>query len=255
MFRVGGVDPARAGEAWRTVPEAMARAATEGRHRFPREGAIIRPQKNPTEWRVNVTQIADPATGRAVDATDAAALSAGEVTGRQQVAGFMDFLREQPGFESAYVLDLPPQIGVRETRRVIGDHLLTEAEVLEGADFPDTIGVNAWPVESHEAGRVVWRFPDYPHVRGFNHLPLAMLRARGLANLLVAGRCGSMTHGAAAAARVSGGCFVMGQAAGTLAALATGGDTRAVDARRVQDQLLATGVWLGRAGDPLPDGP
>jgi len=255
MFRVGGVDPVRAGQAWLSVPQAMDRAEAEGRHRFPRRGAVIRPQRNPTEWRVNVTQIADPASGRAVDATDAAALSAGEVTGRAQVRDFMAFLRECPGFEAAYVLDLPPQIGVRETRRVMGDHLLTEAEVLQGADFADTIGVNAWPVESHEAGQVVWRFPDYPQVRGFNHLPLAMLRARGLDNLLVAGRCGSMTHGAAAAARVSGGCFVMGQAAGTLAALAGGGDVRAVPAGRVQARLMAAGAWLGRAGDPLPGGP
>jgi len=255
MFRVGGVDPDRAGPAWQTIPQAMRDAAAAGRHSFPRDGAVIRPQKNPTEWRVNVTQIADPVTGRAVDATDAAALSRAEVEGRRQAFDFLAFLREQPGFEGAYLLDLPPQIGVRETRRVAGDHLLTEAEVLGCTDAPDPIGVNPWPVEAHEAGRVVWRFPDYPRVRGYNQLPLAMLRAQGLANLLVAGRCGSMTQGAAAAARVSGGCFVMGQGAGVLAALATDGDVRAVDPARVLDRLLAGGAWLGRAGDPVPEAP
>ncbi len=253
MFRVGGVDPARAGPAWATIPGLMAKAQAEGRHRFAREGAIVRPQKNPTEWRLNVTQIADHRTGRAADCSDADAFSAGEVEGRRQVAAFMDFLREVPGFERAYVLDLPPQIGVRETRRVMGDHVLSEGEVLGCVDFDDTIGVNGWPLEVHAPGRVEWKMPDYPHVRGFNHLPLAMLRARGLENLLVAGRCGSMSHRAASAARVSGGCFVMGEAAGVLAALATGGDVRAVGAGAVQDRLAQAGAWLGREQDSAPE--
>lgn len=252
MFRVGGVDPERAGEAWATIPALMEKAETEGRHRFPRKGAIVRPQKNPTEWRVNVTQIADPVTGRAADCSDADAFSAAEITGRAQVAGFMDFLREVPGFEAAYVLDLPPQIGVRETRRVMGDHVLDEDEVLSCADFGDTIGVNGWPLEVHAAGRVEWRFPAYPEVRGYNHLPLAMLRARGLLNLAVAGRCGSMTHLAASAARVSGGCFAMGEAAGVLAAMATDGDLRAVAPGRVQTRLAQAGAYLGRPGDTPP---
>ncbi|MCC6001730.1 MAG: FAD-dependent oxidoreductase [Pararhodobacter sp.] len=253
MFRVGGVDPARAGEAWKTIPGLMAAAQADGRHRFARQGAMVRPQKNPTEWRVNVTQIADARSGRAADCADATAFSAGEIEGRRQIAAFMDFLREVPGFEHAYVLDLPPQIGVRETRRVMGDHLLTEDEVLSCADFDDTIGVNGWPLEVHAPGRVDWKMPDYPHVRGFNHLPLAMLRARRLDNLLVAGRCGSMTHMAASAARVSGGCFAMGEAAGVLAALATGGDTRAVPAQQVQHRLVQAGAYLGRAQDGTLD--
>lgn len=252
MFRVGGVDPERAGAAWATIPAMMEEAEAAGRHRFPRRGAIVRPQKNPTEWRVNVTQIADPETGRAANCAEAGAFSAAEIIGRAQAAAFMDFLREVPGFEAAYLLDLPPQIGVRETRRVIGDHLLDEREVLSCADFEDTIGVNGWPLEVHAAGRVEWRFPDYPRVRGYNHLPLAMLRARGLENLLVAGRCGSMTHLAASAARVSGGCFAMGEAAGVLAAMATGGKTRAVGAGAVQARLAEAGAYLGRADDAAP---
>jgi hypothetical protein len=92
--------------------------------------------------------------------------------------------------------------------------------------------------------------------RGFNHLPLRMLRARGVANLLVAGRCGSMTHLAQAAARVSGGCFVMGEAAGTLAAQALGmhGDVRSVEPKQVQSRLAQAGAFLARPGDALPDG-
>jgi glycine/D-amino acid oxidase-like deaminating enzyme len=254
MFRVGGVDPERAGEAWRTVPQLMDEAVREGMT-FPRKGAIIRPQKNPFEWRVNVTQIRD-ANDNAVDGTDAQALSAGEVEGRRQMRDFLAFLKARaPGFENAYLLDIPPQIGIRETRRVTGDYVLTEQDVDGCVDFDDTIGVNGWPPEIHARGSVEFRYQPTGS-RGFNHLPLRMLRASRIDNLLVAGRCGSMTHVAQAAARVSGGCFVMGEAAGTLAAVALGqqGRVRAVPAEAVQARLAKAGVFLARQGEAIPDG-
>jgi hypothetical protein len=178
MFRVGGVDAARAGDAWRRIPALMEEAERAGTHRFPRSGAIVRPQRNASEWRVNATQIRRP-DGGAIDGTDAAELSWGEVEGRRQIRAFMDFLRGVPGFEAAYLLDIPPQIGIRETRRVIGDYVLTEDDVLGCADFADTIGVNGWPLEIHAPGRVDFRHPPYPESRGFNHLPWRMLPARG----------------------------------------------------------------------------
>ncbi|MDB5758345.1 MAG: putative rane protein, partial [Burkholderia sp.] len=117
MFKVGNVDAAAAGDAWRTIPARMNEAQAAGLYRFPRHGAIVRPMKNDYEWRVNVTQLA-AADGSAVDGTDAKALSAGEVEGRRQAVDYLRFLREQiPGFGNAYLLDIPPQLGIRETRR------------------------------------------------------------------------------------------------------------------------------------------
>ena len=255
MFRIGGVDHVRAGEAYRTIPQLMEQAEREGEFKFPRKGAIVRPQKNPFEWRVNVTQISDD-NGRAIDGTDANALSFGEIEGRKQIRNFLAFLKTRvPGFEEAYLLDIPPQIGIRETRRVMGDHCLTEDDVLGCVDFDDTIGVNAWPLEIHVPGNVEMRYPPADS-RGFNHLPLRMLCTKGVDNLLSAGRCGSMTHLAQAAARVSGGCFVMGEAAGTLAALALSeaGRVRAVQAPRVQARLAKAGVFLARPHEAVPEG-
>ena len=169
--------------------------------------------------------------------------------------------RDMPGFEDAYLLDLPPQLGIRETRRIVGDYVLSEDDVLQCASFDDTVGVNGWPVEEHAAGRVEWRWPHGTQdaagraaSRGYNHLPWRMLLPRGMDNLLVAGRCASMTHGGQSAARVSGACFVMGQAAGTGSALAL---RRATPPRRLpvgdlQDELRRAGAWLGLDGDPLP---
>lgn len=259
MMRVGGVDPARAGEAWATVGSLMEQAAARG-ERFARKAPILRPQKNTTEWRANVSQLARP-DGGPVDGTDALQLSAAEAEGRRQAAHFLRFLRRDvPGFEAAYLLDTPPQIGVRETRRVVGDYQLSEEDVLSCASFGDTIGVNGWMVEEHVAGNVSFRWPHGTDTaegqaasRGFNHLPWRMLLPRGQDNLLVAGRCASMTHGGQSAARVSGGCFVMGQAAGTGAAmaLAQGMAPRALDVAQLQEQLLSAGAFLGLDGEAL----
>ena len=246
MFRVGNVDAARAGEAWRKIPGLMEEAEHRGR-KFPRKAPIVRPQKNPAEWRVNVTQLAN-ADGTPVDGTDSEQLSAAELEGRRQIVDFFGFLREDvPGFENAYILEIAPQVGIRETRRVIGEYQLTEADVLGCASFDDTIGVNGWPIEAHVKGDVVFRFQDIPASRGFNHLPYRMIVPRSIDNLLVAGRCASMTHMGQSAARVSGGCFVMGQAAGTAATLAIGanGRPRDVDIGELQRSLGRDGVYLG----------
>jgi hypothetical protein len=252
MFKVGNVDAALAGDAWRTIPERMRQAQAAGSYRFPRHGAIVRPMKNDYEWRVNVTQLAAP-DGSAVDGTDAAALSAGEVEGRRQAVDYLRFLREQvPGFANAYILDIPPQLGIRETRRIIGETMLTAEHVLGCARFEDSIGVNGWPLEKHVAGNVVWEWPPIPQSCGYNQLPYRMLLPRrghgpGPSNLLVAGRCAGMTHDGQSAARVSGACFVMGEAAGAAAALALrgNGSVYQVDPDLLQQALTRQGVFLG----------
>jgi hypothetical protein len=246
MFRVNDVDAARAGDAWTAIPRLMEEAERKGR-KFPRKSPIVRPQKNPREWRVNVTQLANP-DGTAVDGTDAEQLSRAELEGRRQIVDFFRFLRESaPGFEHSYILEIAPQVGIRETRRIVGDYQLTEDDVLGCASFADTIGVNGWPVEVHVKGDVVFRFQDIPASRGFNHLPYRLIVPRQVENLFVAGRCASMTHMGQSAARVSGGCFVMGQAAGTAAALAIGAGRRPrdIDVGQLQGKLEAGGAYLG----------
>ena len=247
MFRVNGVDALRAGDAWNHFGALMEQAEKAG-HSFPRKTPIIRPQKNPAEWRANVTQLAN-ADGSPVDGTDARQLSDAEIQGRRQIVAFYQFLRDYaPGFEQAYLLEIAPQVGVRETRRILGDYQLTEHDVLTCASFGDTIGVNSWMIEEHVAGNIRFKWQDIPNCRGFNHLPYRILLPQGQHNLLVAGRCASMTHGGQSAARVSGGCFAMGQAAGTAAALATTQNIapRQLHVPTLQRALSAAGVYLGQ---------
>lgn len=247
MFRINGVDPQRAGKAWEVIPRLMAQAEAAGRYRFPRKGAIVRPQKSGIEWRVNLTQLANR-DGNAMDGTDARELSDAEVLGRRQIAGVAGFLREVPGFENSYISDIAPQVGIRETRRVRGLYQLTEADVLDCASFDDTIGVNGWPLELHLKGDVEFRWPKIPESRGFNHLPYRMVVPQGLDNVWVAGRCASMSHEAQSAARVTGACFVMGEAAGVAAhlALQAGSTAAGVDVQALQSRLDENGAYLGR---------
>ena len=251
MFKVGNVDGARAQEAWKTIPALMDAAAASGEFTFPRRGAIVRPQKHDYEWRVNVTQLAD-ADGGAADGTDAESLSAGELEGRRQIVQYLAFLRAKvPGFEQAYVLDIAPQLGIRETRRIVGEYMLTQDDVLGCADFDDSIGVNGWPLEMHMAGDVKWLWPPIPESRGYNQLPYRMMlprRGAGVArNVLVAGRCASMTHEGQSAARVSGSCFAMGEAAGAAAALALKAGTLPAElpVAVLQARLREQGAFLG----------
>lgn len=251
MFRVGHVDagPALAavGE-FKAINDLMEQSETRqpGRYQFPRKGAILRPQKNPAEWRANVTQIRN-AAGCAMDATDARQLSEGELEGRRQITEYFRFLKnEVPGFANSAIIDIAPQVGIRETRRICGAYMLTGEDILSSARFADVIGINAWPMEMHVDGAISWSFPRDEN-RAYNDLPWRMLVTREVDNLLVAGRCASMAHEGQSAARASGGCFVMGQAAGTAAArLDDGSAFAATDVTRLQQVLLDDGVYFDR---------
>ncbi|WP_025032598.1 FAD-dependent oxidoreductase [Bradyrhizobium sp. DOA9] len=255
MLRLNGIDPAKAGEAWRTIPQLMEKASAAGTHTFPRKSAIVRPQKSGIEWRVNFTQLARE-DGHAINGIEPDDLTRGEIEGRKQALAAYEFLRSAvPGFEKSYIVDLPPQLGIRETRRIKGGYQLSGEDVLGCASFADSIGVNGWPIEAHVPGDVVFTFPPIPESRGYNELPYRMLVPEGLDNLLVAGRCASMTHEGQSAARVSGACFAMGEAAGSAAALALSGNLlpREIPIEKLQETLKQQGAFIG--GDQaVPEG-
>ncbi|MCA1362995.1 MULTISPECIES: FAD-dependent oxidoreductase [unclassified Bradyrhizobium] len=255
MLRLNGIDPAKAGEAWRTIPQLMEKAVAAGTHRFPRRSAIVRPQKSGIEWRVNFTQVARE-DGHAINGIEPDDLTRGEIEGRKQALAAYEFLRSTvPGFEKSYIVDLPPQLGIRETRRIKGGYQLSGEDVLGCASFADSIGVNGWPIEAHVPGDVVFTFPPIPESRGYNELPYRMLVPEGVDNLLVAGRCASMTHEGQSAARVSGACFAMGEAAGSAAALALSGNRipREIPIEKLQETLKQQGAFIGR-DQAVPEG-
>ena len=131
------------------------------------------------------------------------------------------FLRNNlTGLRHAEIHSHPEQIGIRESRRIVGRQRLTGNDVLSGSRFPEEAAVSAWPVELREkAGKVSFRFPEGCRPCG---IPLDCLRSRDISNLLAAGRCISATHEAHAATRVIGTSLATGEAAGREAALLAG---------------------------------
>jgi len=248
MFRMGSVDAARAIAVRPRIRDLMLAAEEAGEFRFARRSPIIAPQKRDGEWRCNVTQIGKAHDGgRAADGTDVDDLIHAEIEGRRQIRDYAAFLRARvPGFADSYLLEIAPQVGIRETRRIVGAFQVTGADVLGARDMPDAIGVNGWPLEQHRRGDVAWAWIEG---RGYHQLPYRCLVAQDVDNLLVAGRCASLTAEAQASVRVSGPCFVMGQAAGTAAALAlrAGCAPAAVDVAALQAALRRDGAWLGEA--------
>lgn len=248
MFRVNQVNPtAQPEDLADAVQRLMDAAETAGQYHFPRRGIVLLPQPHPVEWRANVTQLRKP-DGSAVDGTVLEDLSWGEIEGRRQIRSVFRFLRERvEQFANAYIVDIAPQIGIRETRRLVGEYQLTADDVLSLRSFVDTIGVNGWPMEIHRAGQMEIRWPLETQGRNYYQLPYRMLLPRRVENLLVAGRCASMTHEGQSSARVSGPCFVMGQAAGTAADLALrhGVGPRAIKVSALQEALERDGAWLG----------
>ena len=244
MFRMGHVDDERALREGKPIIRKRIEAAHKaGRTDLPRLSASFNPQRHAGEWRSNATQISHQ--GRAVDGTDWLSMSAGEIEGRRQVRAYFDFYRaEIPGFEKAYLLEIAPQLGIRETRRLVGKRVISEEEILGAADTDDAIGVNGWPIERHIKGDIDWRFIPG---RGYHQMPFAALVPRKVGNLLVAGRCASATPMAQSSIRVSGPCFVMGQAAGSAAAMAVRGGVAPgeVDVLKLKSVLAADGVFFG----------
>lgn len=240
LFRLANVDVERAAQTkkadmWAFMREAAAGGAyslprLEGSwHRTPFAGVVM----------VHMTRIPN------VDATDPVALTAAEVEGRRQVREYHRFLRDRvPGFEASVVVGTSPSIGVRESRRVIGDYQLTRADVLSARRFPDDIALCGAPIEDHGAGGdTEWQYVPGGAAYG---IPFRSLLPRGLDGLVVAGRCFSSTHDAHASARSMATCMAMGQAAGVAAALAAAGNCqpRDVPADALRARLNDAGAIL-----------
>jgi glycine/D-amino acid oxidase-like deaminating enzyme len=237
VFRIANVDVARAEslpkkELWSLMREARdsgryALTRIEGSvHRTPHEGVMM----------ALMTRV------RKVDATDADQLSAAEPEGRRQAHEYFRFLHEcVPGYERAVLLSTSPAIGVRESRRIVGEHVLTADEILAATRFTDQIARCGAPIEEHHAGDDTrWVYLEEGATYG---VPFRALQPRELANVLVAGRCFSATHDAHASARSMATCMAMGQAAGTASALSD--EPKHLDSERLRRQLRADGADVG----------
>ncbi len=176
---------------------------------------------------------------------------------RQAVEILAFLTRHVPGFAQATLTQIY-DLGIRESRRIVGDYTLSVEEMVTRHEFDDVVAMGAYPPDLHDAhgGEILihshgWSkvHPEtgIPNNPGYQ-IPLRSLLPQGIENLVVAGRCISATFEAQSGTRGMGPCGAMGQAAGTVAALAAKQDAtpRSVEVRMVQEALLREGAYLGK---------
>lgn len=170
----------------------------------------------------------------------------------QQVPQLVQFFRKWvPGFESSYLLELAPMIGVRESRRIMGDYVLNAEDIISGRQFNDVIALGGYHIDIH---RPSGTWVESRNVQTYD-IPYRCLIARGVEGLMMAGKCISATHEGIASTRVIPICMAQGQAAGTAAALAVrrGLSPRDVDVKALQNSLIEAGAELRQSlGAPNP---
>lgn len=170
------------------------------------------------------------------------------INGRKQIQEQVEFYRKNiPGCEDCYLVDTGFQLGIRETRRIIGDYIITAEDIVEGSKFDDAICRNANFLDIHlpkkgakKAENKEW-YEDTKALKlgDWQDIPYRALLPKGLDNIIVAGRCISGTHEAMSSYRLMPTCMGMGQAAGTAAAIAvTNNQTpREIDIPQLQEKL------------------
>jgi 2-polyprenyl-6-methoxyphenol hydroxylase-like FAD-dependent oxidoreductase len=211
----------------RTVREAQER----GELHLDRDHVLFFNTHRPDEAFINMSRVTN------LDPLDPWALSRAELAAREQAFEIVAFLRHHiPGCENARIIATGSQIGLRESRRIIGEYVLTGEECLQGCKFADAIARSAYPVDIHQPdgrGNVDLFLPP-----GETYdIPYRCLVPQQVEGLLVTGRCISTDHMAHGSTRVSPTCMALGQAAGTAAALAV---RRSVTPRQVHtDELRA----------------
>jgi hypothetical protein len=267
MFRLSHVDlaataayvRANAGEMRTSIPperrDAAALTAVAGLYALwnaarergdvsvPRELVSFFISPYPDEVSVNMTRVVD------IDPLDPDDLTRAEVEARAQTMQLLAFFRRDvPGFENARIAATAAQIGIRESRRIVGEYTLTRDDVLNARTFEDAVARSAYPIDIHNpagAGTTTFRLPPGASYE----IPYRCLLPQRVDGLLVAGRCISTTHEALASTRLTPTVMTLGQAAGTAAALCAAGryEARAIDYGRLRERLMADGVDLRRA--------
>ena len=142
-----------------------------------------------------------------VDGTLSEDLTTAEMEGRKQAHSLFEFLKRRiPGFTRSYLIETGSHIGVRETRRVTGEYTLTEEDIISGRRFPDAIAQTAYPIDVHtvedEWGEVEQAESRWIELTKPFDIPYRCLVPKGSVNLLVAGRCISVTHEALGSVRI-----------------------------------------------------
>ena len=195
---------------------------------------------HPNEFILNMSRITKKSAIDAFDLTDA------EIEGRKQARTIMNFMKENiPGFEQAVLISTGPNIGIRESRKIIGKYRLTAEDLLKNTMFEDAIAMGGYPIDIHSPDGSAMKH-QFLKPGSWYSIPYRSLVTHEIDNLIVSGRCISATHEACAAIRVTPIVMAMGQAAGTAAAQCIQYNEKAneLNTERLISTLLKEGQFL-----------
>jgi hypothetical protein len=238
-FRIGGLKGDR---SWREL-ESCCRKAMDDAYAAglaPKYGGPWIIRIRPGEITLNCTRLYG-------DGARTEDLTRNEIEGRGDMFAVWNIFRNAlPEFRDSFILASGVQIGVRETRRILGDYQITAGDIQAGRQFDDAIALGSWPIDIHPVDGRVGVHPHKENPPEPYQIPARVLMARGPVNLLVAGRCMSATHEAHGSTRVSGTAMAVGQAAGAFAAMAAreSRTLRSVPVADLQNELLKQGAVL-----------
>ena len=180
------------------------------------------------------------------DPTDPFAVSRAEMQARRQIHEIVAFLKKNsPDFENATLISIATEIGVRESRKLVGEYVLTADDLLSLTMFEDAVALGNYDIDIHHPAGTGTSIHYFKQGEYYS-IPYRSLLPKEYDNLLVAGRCLSATHEAQAAVRVMPICACMGDAAGTAIAVAkqTNTNTHTLDVQTVREKLIANGAEL-----------
>ena len=220
------------------------RARAAGEFEVPQSRVVGVKLHRPDEYLVVMTRVLG------LNPVDGQSLTDAYVKVYEQIPVLVHFFQKYvPGFEQSHLREIAPMLGIRESRRIMGDYVLTAEDLMAGRVFDDAVSMGAYHIDIH---RPAGTWVDSHNVRAYT-IPLRSLIAGGVDGLMMAGKCISATHEAIASTRVIPICQGQGQAAGTAAALAVrrGCGVREVAIGALQDTLQAQGAEIGQTvGEP-----
>lgn len=241
-FKVGNVDTSLYNfEELDRINRVYGEYKAQGKIKNPRNDLLI--FRTPIEGilHFNTTRVIKRSP---VDAWD---ITAAEIEAREQVFEVMEFLKTvSPAFKNAVLLETAPRIGIRESRRIIGKHILTADELKDCTVFEDSVAAGNYDIDIHDPAGGGTKHYYFLEGKYYTIPYRSLLPKAGAENLLIAGRCISATHEAQASIRIMPICCCLGEAAGEAAALAleTGVTAENISVSDLQERLKSNGAKI-----------
>jgi hypothetical protein len=241
-FRIGNVDMEKYHKSEPRLAEAHKKALAEGRFINPRENILAFNYPTDNVLHMNTTRVVK------LDPTSPEDVTKAEIIARRQVFQIYDFMKQNAdGLENSFLMMTAAEIGVRESRMIVGDYVLTESDCTSLTVFDDAVCACNYAIDIHNPEGTGTTYYSFPHGKYYT-IPYRSLIPKTVENMLVAGRCISSDHGAQSSYRIMPSVCCIGEAAGAAIGMAArdGISVRDINVEELQSVLKTNGAFIGK---------